>query len=412
MRPLPITIFAFALACCTAACVSSSPTDSPAVAPPMVELHIKAATGSVEQWEEYSNVSWLGPKAVCGTWVLQPYSLDAAGHATFQGAPLEFASEPGPGFQFGVLDVTMACAEPPHAVGHLGLLITALDLGLCGMERTEGPQSAPVSLLRTFSFDCRAGQRTSLDIAIEVSLPSEVTSEPGSVGCKDADLGEDSNVYFGASGLYASGDEPLGLTAFSHLPQALERFAGSSSWNGVQEVYYTGRFPPEGAGNTILQTFGARCDASGGQYADAASLACVTRIHSLDGGSRPGLATERALGTLLGSPQGVVWANSLDTNHLRIFTAASSDPQVSQATAGAPAHLQVAGLRESVYQAPAGVRLAGTFADRAHRGGLLATGLDTDRRLVVAAAPAAQVRAARVRRSTTGARTGFVSPYP
>ncbi len=318
------------------------------------------------------------PPSVCGSFTLQPYSLDATGTPTLAGSPVTLSSSATSTSTAAIL----GCIDNPQVPGNdWGYIVTATNFIDCSTGAAIAGLS-PSIVTQNFPVDCVAGQDVPLAISVAVSIPHAndagyidisvaVNSTTVQTGCKAADTGADGMIHFGESYLDASGNPAGGPQANHEGIVGLEK-GSPQQWAGIvtggtsEDTYYTGELSP-GAPGLIFQTFVNPCAA--GEYADGHHAQCLTQVGK---GSPHTIAT--LADVFLSDPAwGYVSASIDSTGTIQLY---SNVAPVNLMTATPANATGVNALATQRLLPPAGFAFTGLFIDHGTADQLLATGTD------------------------------------
>ena len=318
--------------------------------------------------------------AVCATFTLTPYALDANGSWIGPaGAAMSVTSGKGP-----ATAAILGCTASGHGTDW-GYLVTATGFNDCAGASIAGLSPSVVSTRQTLT--CVPGQDVPVNIAVDVSIAApnntgyidisttvEVTSV--SVGCKNADIDDAGLLHFGETSLSASAagvTAPLGFTSISlaangvdqTIPaEAVRQFAGLIDGAGQKGPFYTGLLSLALPGAyDVLQTFAQACPV--GQYYSATQApTCETSVAA----SPRAASTSALLADAFVLVPGALWVSAQIKAPASVAlawgtAAALSDPNRPPVTAWNPQR------RSTItFSAP----LAGLYVDQRSPGGLWA----------------------------------------
>ena len=221
-----------------------------------------------------------GPPAVCGTFVLQPVSIDSAGHETPAGSPVSLTSVAA-----SQTDAILGCIDDGNTTGaaNWGYLVTATNFVTCGTG-TAIPGLSPAVAFANATVDCKAGKDVSLAVTVDVSIPLandagyidvgvgvNVNTPPS--GCKIADLDASGMLHFGQSYVQTTGGPtPAAYTGIglftppsgTGVPAGagtVQQFVGSVNAHGQTDAFFTGllQMPAAPQAVTLVQAFAQPC---------------------------------------------------------------------------------------------------------------------------------------------------------
>ncbi len=322
-----------------------------------------------------------GPPAVCGHFVLQPVSIDAAGHEVPAGAPVSLDSSGS-----AQTSAILGCIDDGNtATPNWGYEVTASGWTDCAGNAL--PTATPATVFANATVSCTRGKDTALNIAVDVSIPVAnaagyldisigVDATAVQTGCKVADLDASGALHFGQSWEGPAGavqpsaytgigvQTPPASSASGPQAGALQQFSGAVGAAGVTDEYFTGvlRLPPAPQVTTVIQALTAACPA-GQMNVSPHAAECFTRT---DGATAQ---TAVQIADLIVSWPGTATVSAILTAAQTIELSTSlGDPKLGTATPATTGYAALAQLQSLSTPFPP----SGIFASLLHPDELLA----------------------------------------
>ena len=392
------------LACCAlAGCKADNKASGPGRVAVSTALSGKLpASANRSESSSSGSAANAGPQ-VCGTFTLQPYSIDSGGAITLAGSPYTFSTNANS----APTNAILGCIDSGTGGNNWGYFVTATDFNDCGLAAGDTspepiPGLTPTTASAQVAFNCAAGVDTPVTVDVNVSIPQAdsagyvdisagVNASTVQTGCKQADISPvDGMLHFGESYIDPTGAIPTGLVGLSQGTPT--QFAGTvDDQSGDVDTYYTGLIADPGAPPTILQTFVEQCTGSNQEYADVNHAECLTGAGPSLNGQPPTLLTQALLaGVFLAVPgQGFVSATLQNGQSIAFYTYNNSNGPTYMDASQSPVQLGFnSGMALSYYSGvPAGGSITGLYIDKSTLGGIVASGTDSAARRSTPSSP-------------------------
>ena len=278
---------------------------------------------------------------VCGTFTLQPYSIDGNGNTAMAGLPVTVTST----YPATPTSAILGCIDSQQSPAKdWGYLVTATDFQDCSTGLPI-PGLAPAVVTQSFPIDCQAGVDVSLPISVDVAIAvpnaagyidinTTVSATAVPVGCKQADVDSGGNLHFGETQFYPAAPAPLGFLGIgSHAPLASgpNQFAGIINAGSQFGAYYTGLLPISANVTDLLQTFVSKACGPREFYAATQAPQCDTEITQIDKQGGLGVTTAAQLSDAFILVPGDIWVSARIASTRSIHLTYGTSAQLSNA---------------------------------------------------------------------------------